>query len=156
MLDRSLRARSSSIYSRSSSNMSASVQRELIVEQKPPSAPSFGRLLLLNTPEWKHALLGCAGFRKHALLGCAGALAFGAVQPVYSFFFGEVISVFFLQDHHQIKSKIKVYSFLQDHHQIKSKIKVYFSIFAALVVIAFLVKVLQHYNFVAMGKYLKK
>eukprot|EP00253_Pinus_taeda_P030910 PITA_30910 len=129
VLAQSWRARSSSIYSRSSSNMSASVQRELIVEQKPPPAPSFRRLLLLNTPEWKHALLGCAG-----------ALAFGAVQPVYSFFLGEVISVYFLQDHHQIKSKIKVYS----------------SIFAALGVIAFLVNVLQHYNFAAMGEYLTK
>jgi len=110
--------------------MSASVQRELIVEQKPPSAPSFGGLLLLNTPEWKHALLGCAG-----------ALAFGAVQLVYSFFLGEVISVFFLQDHHQIKSKIKVYS----------------SIFAALVVIAFLVKEgAAALQFCSYGEYLTK
>jgi ATP-binding cassette subfamily B (MDR/TAP) protein 1 len=129
MLDQSLRARSSSIYSRSSSNASVSLHRELVHEDKLPSTPSFRRLFLLNAPEWKHALLGCSG-----------ALGFGALTPIYSFTLGAVINVYFLQDHDQIKSKIKDYS----------------SIFAALAIISFSVNLLQHYNFAAMGEYLTK
>eukprot|EP00253_Pinus_taeda_P026305 PITA_26305 len=125
----SLRRSSISAYSRSSSNKSVSVQQELVDEQKLPAAPSFRRLFLLNAPEWKQALLGCSG-----------ALAFGAVHPVYSFFIGAVVHVFFLKDHDQIKSKIKEYSV----------------IFLALGVISFSLNVLQHYSFAAMGEYLTK
>ena len=124
-----LSTRSSIIYSRSSSNASVSVHAELVNEDKLPLAPSFRRLFLLNAPEWKHALLGCSG-----------ALGFGVVHPVYAFFLGAVVSVFFVHDHDQIKSKTKYYC----------------SIFAGLGLISFLLNVLEHYNFVAMGEYLTK
>lgn len=94
-----------------------------------PSTPSFRRLLLLNAPEWKQALLGCSG-----------ALAFGAVQPVYSFFSRAMLSVFFVKDHDEIKSKVGEYCL----------------IFVGLGLISFLVNVLQHCNFVAMWEYLTK
>ena len=122
--------RSSSIYSRSSSNASeVSVHAGLVHEDKLSSAPSFRRLFLLNAPEWKHALLGCSG-----------ALGFGPVQPVYAFFIGEVVSVFFSHDNDKIKSKTKIYC----------------SIFVGLGLISVLVNVLEHYNFAAMGEYLTK
>lgn len=125
----SLRGKSSGVYSRSSSNTSASGHQEVVHEDKAPPAPSLRRLFLLNAPEWKQALLGCSG-----------ALGFGAVHPVYSFFMGAVVSVFFLKDHDQIKSKIKEYSI----------------IFVGLGLISFSVNLLQHYNFGAMGEYLTK
>ena len=101
----------------------------MVHEDNPPSDPSFRRLFLLNAPEWKHALLGCSG-----------ALGFGAVQPVYAFFMGEVVSVFFSHDNDKIKSKTKIYC----------------SIFVGLGLISILVNVLEHYNFAAMGEYLTK
>lgn len=60
-------------------------------EEKPKRAfpaPSFQRLLLLNAPEWK---LGT--------LGCFVAMVFGAIQPLYAFAMGSMISVFFLKNH---------------------------------------------------------
>ncbi|KAF9623243.1 hypothetical protein IFM89_000732 [Coptis chinensis] len=53
--------------------------------------PSFRRLLLLNSPEWKQASSGCIS-----------AMLFGAVQPVYSLLMGSMISVYFLVDHGEI------------------------------------------------------
>lgn len=46
--------------------------------------PSFKRLLAMNIPEWKQALFGSIG-----------AILFGAVQPVYTFSMGSMISVYF-------------------------------------------------------------
>eukprot|EP00253_Pinus_taeda_P015976 PITA_15976 len=129
MLDQSLVTRSSSIYTRSSSNASVSTHRELVHEEKLVSAASFRQLFLLNAPEWRHALLGCSG-----------ALCSGAVQPVFPIFLGATVSVFFLQDHDQIKSSIEYYSFM----------------FVAVGVISFSANMLQHYNFAAMGEYLTK
>eukprot|EP01018_Ginkgo_biloba_P022708 Gb_36497 [translate_table: standard] len=60
--------------------------------------PSFHRLLLLNAPEWKQAVMGCLG-----------AIAFGAVQPVYTFFLGSMVFVFYLKDHDEIKSKTRTW-----------------------------------------------
>ncbi|KAH9676237.1 ABC transporter B family member 15 [Citrus sinensis] len=48
------------------------------------TAPSFRRLLALNIPEWKQASLGCLS-----------AVLFGAVQPVYAFAMGSMISYYF-------------------------------------------------------------
>ncbi|KAH9290787.1 hypothetical protein KI387_034904, partial [Taxus chinensis] len=125
-----MRARSTSIVSRSSSNLSVSAHPE---EQKQEiyisSLPPFVRLVMLNASEWKQAVFGCLG-----------AISFGAVQPIYSFVMGSMLSVYFLQDHHQIKSKTTKYSL----------------IFFSLGVFSFLVNVVQHYNFAAMGEYLTK
>jgi ATP-binding cassette subfamily B (MDR/TAP) protein 1 len=130
MRDSSFRARSSSMYSRSSSNASVSgINPEGVQEDEAPSASSFSRLLLLNSPEWKQALLGCTG-----------AIGFGAIVPLYSFFIGSVLSIFLLQDHKEIKSKIKEYCF----------------IFVAMGLISYLMSVLQNYYFQAMAEYLTK
>ncbi|RZS10415.1 hypothetical protein BHM03_00041641 [Ensete ventricosum] len=90
---------------------------------------SMRRLLLLNAPEWRQAVMGSLG-----------AVAFGAVQPLCAFVMGSMISMFFPKDHEQIKSNTTTYCL----------------VFVALSVLSFLVNILQHYNFGAMGEYLTK
>jgi len=91
--------------------------------------PSFRRLLAMNGPEWKQACLGCFN-----------AVLFGAIQPVYSFAMGSVISVYFMEDHDEIKKQIGIYTFC----------------FLGLAIISMVVNVLQHYSFAYMGEYLTK
>ncbi|KAJ1279478.1 hypothetical protein BS78_04G159800 [Paspalum vaginatum] len=93
------------------------------------SAPSFKRLLMLNAPEWKRALMGSFG-----------AVLFGSIQPVYAQVMGSMFSVYFLKDHAEIKYRTRVYAL----------------VFVALAVLSFLLNILQHYNFGAMGEYLTK
>ncbi|KAI3409392.1 uncharacterized protein J3R85_019399 [Psidium guajava] len=97
-------------------------------DQKIP-IPSFRRLIALNMPEWKQAIVGCIS-----------AILFGAVQPVYSFAMGSMISVYFLHDREEIKAKIRIYAFC----------------FLGLAVFSLAVNVSQHYNFAFMGEYLTK
>lgn len=94
-----------------------------------PQIPSFRRLLMLNRPEWKQAIMGLIG-----------AIAFGFVQPFYAFVLGDMIAVFYQKDYAKMKHEIKIYV----------------SIFMVLAVAAFAVNLLQHYNFAAMGEYLTK
>ncbi|GJT44813.1 ABC transporter family protein [Tanacetum coccineum] len=91
--------------------------------------PSFKRLLAMNTPE-----------RKEALLGSIGAILFGAIQPLYAFAMGSVISVYFLEDHDEIKRRTMIYSLC----------------FAGLGVFSMVINIIQHYNFAAMGEQLTK
>ncbi|KAG6472902.1 putative multidrug resistance protein [Zingiber officinale] len=123
-----------SAASRTSSGRSvASVSPEDDADESPgkpkPPVPSFRRLLQLNAPEWRQALLGCAS-----------ATVFGAIQPLYSYALGSMISVFFLTDHDEIKNKTRTYAFL----------------FIALSLLSFFINIGQHYNFGAMGEYLTK
>ncbi|XP_048494215.1 ABC transporter B family member 15 isoform X2 [Beta vulgaris subsp. vulgaris] len=92
-------------------------------------APSFKRLLALNAPEWKQATLGCIG-----------AMLFGAVQPLYAFAMGSMISVYFLPDNEEIKRQTTIYA----------------SCFLGLAVFTLLVNIVQHYNFAYMGEFLTK
>ncbi|KAJ1376518.1 P-loop containing nucleoside triphosphate hydrolase [Sesbania bispinosa] len=87
------------------------------------------RLLQMNAPEWKHALLGCLG-----------AIGSGICQPIYSYCLGIVASVYFIKDSSQIKSQIRLYS----------------SIFCCIAVVNFISGLLQHYNFAIMGERLLK
>ncbi|KAF3796560.1 ABC transporter B family member 2 [Nymphaea thermarum] len=96
---------------------------------EPTAVPSFGKLLLMNKPEWKEAMVGCV---------CA--IAIGAIQPVYSFAKGAMISIYFLHDHQEIQSKVRIYTV----------------VFLSLAILCFLVNILQHYNFAIMGEYLTK
>ncbi|XP_051127142.1 ABC transporter B family member 15-like [Andrographis paniculata] len=89
--------------------------------------PSIRRLLAMNSPEWKQATLGCIN-----------AALFGAIQPLYSFAMGSIISVFFLPNHDEIKEKTRIYALS----------------FVALSVASLLINVVQHYNFAAMGEHL--
>lgn len=89
----------------------------------------FCRLLALNAPEWKEAMVGST---------CA--IIFGAVQPVYAFVLGSMISVFFVNDHKEMKSKIRSYAL----------------VFFSLCLVSFILNLLQHYNFAAMAESLTK
>ncbi|GLJ37713.1 hypothetical protein SUGI_0766180 [Cryptomeria japonica] len=95
-------------------------------EMKAPP-PSFRRLLALNTPEWKQALMGCAG-----------AIGYGALQPAYAFTLGSMIGVLFLKDEDEMKRRVKIYC----------------AIFVCLSLWSCVVSFLQHYNFAAMGELL--
>ncbi|KAK4477406.1 hypothetical protein RD792_016627 [Penstemon davidsonii] len=122
-----------SIVSRSSSANSAAPSRVMEITNLPHNqvlpSPSFRRLLAMNSPEWKQALLGCIA-----------AILFGAIQPIYAFAMGSMISVYFLQDHSVIKEKIKIYALC----------------FLGLAVFSVLINICQHYNFAAMGEKLTK
>ncbi|KAI3754234.1 hypothetical protein L1987_54013 [Smallanthus sonchifolius] len=91
--------------------------------------PSFSRLLMLNSPEWRQGVVGSLA-----------AAMFGAVQPVYALTIGGMISAFFVQNHDEMNARIRTYSI----------------IFCSLSVISILVNLLQHYNFAYMGEQLTK
>ncbi|XP_028775288.1 ABC transporter B family member 15-like [Neltuma alba] len=97
-------------------------------EQKFP-VPSFRRLLALNLPEWKQATMGCIS-----------AILFGAVQPLYAFAMGSMVSVYFLTDHDEIKKKTRTYVLC----------------FLGLAIFSLLINISQHYYFAYMGEYLTK
>ncbi|KAL8475590.1 hypothetical protein ACS0TY_028304 [Phlomoides rotata] len=123
-----------SAVSRSSSSNSAAIGRCLDVEVASSRdqvfrTPSFRRLLLMNLPEWKEATLGCIG-----------AILFGAIQPLYAFAMGSMISVYFSPDHDVIKEKTKIYALC----------------FLGLAFFSLLINICQHYNFAAMGEHLTK
>ncbi|XP_047148085.1 ABC transporter B family member 15-like [Vigna umbellata] len=122
-----------SLVSRSSSANSIprgdDVVEDVVEEDMKLPLPSFRRLLALNIPEWKQACMGCLN-----------AVLFGAIQPVYAFSMGSVISVYFLPDHDEIKEKTRIYSLC----------------FLGLAVFSLVVNILQHYNFAYMGEYLTK
>uniref|UniRef100_I1NY29 Multidrug resistance protein n=1 Tax=Oryza glaberrima TaxID=4538 RepID=I1NY29_ORYGL len=119
-----------SAASRSSSVRSLGDARDADNTEKPKlPVPSFGRLLMLNAPEWKQALMGSFG-----------AVVFGGIQPAFAYAMGSMISVYFLTDHAEIKDKTRTYAL----------------IFVGLAVLSFLINIGQHYNFGAMGEYLTK
>ncbi|XP_021297599.1 ABC transporter B family member 15-like [Herrania umbratica] len=130
----SISSRRLSLVSRSSSASSfiqnrASLARQSAGANQKLPMPSFRRLLALNLPEWRQAILGCLS-----------AILFGAVQPVYAFSLGSMVSVYFLTDHDEIKEKTKIYALC----------------FLGLSVFSLLINVGQHYNFAYMGEYLTK
>ncbi|XP_051140937.1 ABC transporter B family member 15-like isoform X2 [Andrographis paniculata] len=92
-------------------------------------APSFTRLLAMNMPEWKQATLGCIS-----------AILFGAIQPLYAFSMGSMISVYFLRDHAAIKEKTEMYALC----------------FVGLAVFSLVINICQHYTFASMGENLTK
>ncbi|KAL3525996.1 hypothetical protein ACH5RR_014368 [Cinchona calisaya] len=91
--------------------------------------PSFRRLIALNLPEWRQAIAGCIS-----------AVLFGAIQPIYAFLMGSMISVYFLPDHREIKRKTEINALC----------------FLGLAVASLLINICQHYNFAAMGENLTK
>ncbi|RLN10010.1 putative multidrug resistance protein [Panicum miliaceum] len=98
--------------------------------EKPKApVPSLGRMLLLNAPEWKHALVGSLS-----------AILSGGIQPIYAYGMGSTFSIYYSKDHGEIKEKTRLYAL----------------VFLALVVISFLLNIGQHYSFGAMGAYLTK
>ncbi|KAJ0095389.1 hypothetical protein Patl1_16799 [Pistacia atlantica] len=69
-----------------------------------------------------------------------GAAGSGAINPVYAYCLGSVVSVYFLKDNSRIKSETRMYCF----------------IFLGLTVLNFISHLLQHYNFAIMGEHLVK
>ncbi|KAG9445533.1 hypothetical protein H6P81_011661 [Aristolochia fimbriata] len=94
-----------------------------------PPAPSHWRLLKMNAPEWKNALMGCLG-----------AITYGAIQTVHSFCLGAAVSVYFLDDNDLIRSQTEKFCF----------------IFLTIGLITVAANVIQHYNFAVMGEKLTK
>ncbi|KAL4318551.1 hypothetical protein GQ457_18G001090 [Hibiscus cannabinus] len=91
--------------------------------------PSFLRLLSLNSPEWKHGLIGSLA-----------AIAFGAVQPIYGLILGGTISVFFIKSHKEMQARIRTYSL----------------IFSSLTLFSIILNLIQHYSFAYMGEQLTR
>ena len=91
--------------------------------------PSFRRLLLLNSSEWKQGLIGCLS-----------AIASGSVQPIYAFTVGGVISAFFVQSHEEMRHRIRTYCF----------------ILSLLAIASIILNLIQHYNFAYMGEKITK
>ncbi|KZV17232.1 ABC transporter B family member 15-like [Dorcoceras hygrometricum] len=127
----SMSSRRLAMVSRSSSANSAALRDLAPVTPADQvfSTPSFKRLLAMNLPEWKQAVLGCIG-----------AILFGAIQPLYAFSMGSMISIYFLPEHRVIKEKTKIYALS----------------FMGLAVFSLLINMCQHYNFAAMGEKLTK
>ncbi|RLM78648.1 hypothetical protein C2845_PM12G05290 [Panicum miliaceum] len=119
-----------SAASRSSSGRSmGDAENDNSTDKPKLPVPSFRRLLMLNAPEWKQALMGSFS-----------AIVFGGIQPAYAYAMGSMISIYFLTDHNEIKDKTRTYAL----------------IFVGLAVLSFLINIGQHYNFGAMGEYLTK
>ncbi|KAL6006077.1 hypothetical protein ACLOJK_040122 [Asimina triloba] len=91
--------------------------------------PSFRRLLSLNAPEWKQAVMGSLS-----------AVVFGSIQPIYASAIGGMIAAYFLPSHDQVKSHIRIYSL----------------IFFSLSILSIIVNLSQHYNFAYMGERLTR
>lgn len=91
----------------------------------PKLAPSFSRLLAMNAPEWKQALVGSFS-----------AIIYGSLQPTYAFTIGGLIAAFFLTDHNEMKAIVRRYV----------------AIFCSLSAVSIAVNILQHYNFALMGE----
>ncbi|XP_010915424.3 putative ABC transporter B family member 8 [Elaeis guineensis] len=102
-------------------------------EEAPPTishpSPSFTRLLAMNAPEWKQALVGSLS-----------AIVFGSIQPIYAISIGGMIAAFFLHDHEEMQAVIRRYAL----------------IFSSLSVLSLVVNLLQHSNFAYMGEHLTR
>ncbi|XP_072979555.1 putative ABC transporter B family member 8 [Typha angustifolia] len=92
-------------------------------------APSFSRLLAMNSSEWKQATIGSIS-----------AVIYGSLQPIYALSIGGMIAAFYVQDHDEMKAIIRHYAL----------------IFSSLSVVSILVNLLQHYNFAYMGEHLTR
>ena len=93
----------------------------------PTAAPSFYRLLAMNAPEWRQAVIGSLS-----------ALVYGLLQPIYATTFGSMVAAFFVQDYSEMNAIIR-----------RSAL-----IFCSLSLISIVVNLLQHYNFAYMGVHL--
>ncbi|KAL3537332.1 hypothetical protein ACH5RR_000698 [Cinchona calisaya] len=93
------------------------------------SQPTFLQLLKMTAPEWRSTLLGSLG-----------ALCYGLVHPLHSFCLGALISVYFINDHNEIKSQTRIYCIA----------------FLGFSGVAFIANTMQHYHFGIMGENLTK
>ncbi|PIN26386.1 Multidrug/pheromone exporter, ABC superfamily [Handroanthus impetiginosus] len=108
---------------------SFSFQKDVKSDDVSYSNPSQWRLVKMNAPEWKTALLGSVG-----------AVLFGAVQPVSAYCMGALVSAYFEERSSKLKSDTRFYSI----------------IFVSIGVITFFSNILQYYNFAIVGEILTK
>ncbi|XAR71205.1 Xenobiotic-transporting ATPase [Bertholletia excelsa] len=108
---------------------SQKVENPTILKEQAFPVPSFWRLLTLNRPE-----------QKQAIVACINAVLSGAVQPMQSFVLGSTISTYFSTDHRDIKSKTRIYALS----------------FVGISIFNFIISTSQHYNFGYMGEQLTK
>lgn len=117
----------------STAKSSPAIFKSPLPDEKPKTrsypSPSLYRLISLNSPEWKQGLIGSLS-----------AIAFGAVQPFYALTIGGMISAFFIQNHEQMRARIRTYSL----------------VFSSLCLISITINLLQHYNFAYMGEQLTR
>ncbi|CAL4961640.1 unnamed protein product [Urochloa decumbens] len=106
--------------------LTPAVLKEISSDVSPP-APSFSRLLAMNSPEWRQAVIGSLS-----------ALVYGSLQPIYAITIGGMIAAFFVQDQNEMNAIIRRYSL----------------IFCSLSMVSIVVNLLQHYNFAYMGEHL--
>ena len=106
--------------------LTPAVLKEISSDVSPP-APSFSRLLAMNAPEWRQAVIGSLS-----------ALVYGSLQPIYAITIGGMIAAFFVQDHNEMNAIIRRYAL----------------IFCSLSMVSIVVNLLQHYNFAYMGEHL--
>ncbi|KAM7269000.1 hypothetical protein ACFE04_024497 [Oxalis oulophora] len=116
-------------FSISVPNMSFDTEYDEDEYHSTKTSDSLLRLLKMNTPEWKHALLGC--------LAAAG---YGLIIPINAYCLGSIVSVYFLNDNSKIRSETNFYII----------------IFLILAVFSFITSLLQHHNFTIMGEKLTK
>ena len=98
--------------------------QEVSAHNKPGRSPSFRKLLALNAPEWKQALLGCVG-----------ALGYAATQIAFSFTMAHMTSALFLKNPDEIRSSVRISCIA----------------FITVAMLAFLMNLVQHYNLAVMG-----
>ncbi|KAF8715575.1 hypothetical protein HU200_027236 [Digitaria exilis] len=103
------------------------LQKKVNYINQETSAPSFFRLLAMNAPEWRWAVIGSLS-----------ALVYGSLQPIYATTIGSFVSAFFVQDYSEMNQIIS-------HSAL---------IFCSLSLISIVVNLLQHYNFAYMGVHL--
>ncbi|CAI9280467.1 unnamed protein product [Lactuca saligna] len=89
------------------------------------SRPSWKQLMEMTTPDWKSTLTGTIG-----------ALINGSVQPLVACFQAAMLSIFFLNNHHEIRSQTITLSF----------------VFLTISASSIIASVIQHYYFGIMGE----
>ncbi|XP_002983357.2 putative multidrug resistance protein [Selaginella moellendorffii] len=100
------------------------------VKSKPKvKKPSVARLLALNKPEWKQGLLGLWG-----------AVSFGFVHPFYAFLLGSMVASYYTTDVEKLHQTVRIHVYA----------------FLGLGVASFIVNIVQHCSFAALGESLTK
>ncbi|XWS28153.1 hypothetical protein CRYUN_Cryun25bG0041200 [Craigia yunnanensis] len=74
------------------------------------------------------------------LIGFIAALCYGLIHPLHSFCLGALLSVYFIDNHDEIRSQTKIYCFA----------------FLSFAIFALITNVIQHYSFGIMGECLTK
>ncbi|CAN1325845.1 Putative multidrug resistance protein [Linum perenne] len=98
-------------------------------DQSPYTAPSQWRLLKMNAPEWRTAVIGCLA-----------SIGSGAVQPINAYCVGSLISNYFQTDEGAMKHKSRNLSL----------------VFVGIAALNFISALVQHYSFAVMGEKLTK